>query len=163
MNDSAGIHFRAAALIMKYSEKDDYGQVLKTDVPILHTCVHPANRAGVYTQGKACKTLLRNIGIDGFNLDEVNSNPIVIRERPRKDPTDTSVSFLEHNIHKSSLDPLLAGAYRESDPVVFANLAHCHIEQTRRALKRKLKWGHDVLAAEDGMRACDADGNLRST
>ena len=107
MSDTAGIHVRAAALIMKYGEKDNYGQVLKTDVPILHTCVHPANRAGVYTQGKACKTLLRSIGIDGFNLDEVNSSPIVMRERPKKDLNDTYVSFLEYNINKSSLDPLI--------------------------------------------------------
>ena len=132
-------------------------------MPILHTCVHPANRAHVYTQGKACKTLLRNIGRDGFNLNEVNSKPIVIRERPQKERDATYVSLLEHNIQKSSLDPLLAGAYGESDTVLFANLAHCHMEQVGRCIQRKLKWGHDVFAPEDGMRACDADGNLSIT
>ena len=79
--------------------------------------------------------------------------------KERKESYD---SFLAYNIKKSSRDALLAGAYREFDPVVFVDLAHCHMENLGRCLKRKLKWGHDVFPP-DGMRACDADGNLSIT
>ena len=138
MSDSAGIQARAGAYIEKYAERDEHGIKLKINVSIFSTCVHPLNRAGVYTQGKACKTLLRNIGRDGFSINEVNSNPIVIRERPQKERDDKYVSFLDHNIQKSKLDMLLAGAYAESDLVVFASLAHCHMVQVGRCLHRRI-------------------------
>ena len=89
MSDTAGIVARAAAWIEKYCEKDDYGNKLKSIVSILQSCVHPANRGQFYTQGKACKTLLGNIGRDGFSMNEVNINPIVIRERPQKEQDAT--------------------------------------------------------------------------
>ena len=71
------------------------------DVPFLHTSIRSGNRGGVYTQGEACRTLLQNIGTDGFSKDEANSMPIVMRERPPKDRLQTYETFLEYNIRKS--------------------------------------------------------------
>ena len=96
-----GIYIRAAAYIAKYSEKDEYGSPMRIDVPFLHTSIHSGNRGGVYTQGNACKTLLQNIGTDGFSKDEANSMPIVMRERPLKDRQEIHETFLEYNIRKS--------------------------------------------------------------
>ena len=155
-----GICVRAAAWTIKYCEKDGYNKPLLINVPLLETCVHKGNRGFVYTQGKGCRTLLGKLGQDGFLIDVANSNGIVMRELPVADRPANYETFLEYNMKKSSNDELLAGAYLASDPVGFANLAHCHVEQIGRAIIRKLKWGHDVFPPELGLKACDPNGNL---
>ena len=151
---------RAAAWKAKYCEMDPYGQPLLIDIGLSFLCVHPGNRGFVYTQGKACKALMRGLGIDGFLQAKVNSSPVVVMERPVEGRSGNYESFLAYNIRKSNDDELLAGAYLDSDPVLFANLNHCHALNTGRAVIRKLPWGHDVFPPELGLRACDADGNL---
>ena len=155
-----GICVRAAAWIVKYCEKDDDGCPLLIDVHFLHTCVHPGNRGGVYTQGEACRTLLKSIGTDGFLIDQANTTPIVMRERPEQKRTTDYETFLQYNIRKTSHDSLLAGAYQPTDHVSYANLAHCHLENVVRAVHRKLPWGHSMFPPQLGIRSCDSDGKL---
>ena len=155
-----GICVRAAAFTMKYCEKDNDGKPLLIDIPLLMTCIHRGNRGFVYIQGRACKTLLRKLGIDGFLKGEANSKPIMVRERPASDRPDEYESFLGYNIRKSEQDDILAGAYLPTDPVMFSNLAHGHLENMGRAIIRQLHWGHDVFPPELGIHACDASGNL---
>ena len=89
---------------MKYCDKDEYGNPLLIDVPVHQTCVHRGNRGGVYTQGLACKNLLRNLATDGFLKQEANSSPIVMRERHLSDRPPKYETYLEYNLKKSAND-----------------------------------------------------------
>ena len=100
---------------MKSCEKNEYGEPRLIDVPVLQTSNHWGNRGGVYTQGKACKTLLRNLGTDGFVMAEANNSPIVVRERQLNDRPQDYETFLDYNLRKSAKDELLAGAYLPTD------------------------------------------------
>ena len=156
-----GILVRAAAFKVKYAEKGEDGLPLLLTVPIMRTCAHPGNRGCVYTQGQACKTLLKSIGTEGFSQELANSpNTVVVRERPPMDRPVDYRTFLEHNMLKSSQDELLDGAYLKSDDVQFGNLSHCHMENVARAILRKLHWGTDVFSPDSGIRFCDIEGRL---
>ena len=159
-NDAVkGLCLRAAAHVAKYCEKDAYGQPLLIDIDIWSTSVHPGNRGFFYTQGKACKSLLLRLGKGGFLKDEANTKPIMMRERPSHDRPPEYESFLAYNLRKSKRDDLLAGTYLPSDPIVFANLAHCHLLNMSRAAGRGLPWG-EVFPSDTGIRSTDGSGNL---
>ena len=159
-NTVNGLCVRAAAFTMKYCDKDSCGLPLFIDISVLSTSIHQGNKGFVYTQGQACRTLLRKLGLDGFVKDEASSKPIMMRERPASDRPADYESLLAYNIRKSEQDDLLAGAYLPTDPVVYANLAHCHLENVSRAVFRQLPCGNDVFPPELGIHASDGSGNL---
>ena len=53
-----GIVCRADQLEEEWCERDIKNKPIFETVPIMNVGVHPGNRGGVYTQGKACRTLL---------------------------------------------------------------------------------------------------------
>ena len=157
-----GIRVRSAAFIAKYAERDADGNILEMNLPILQTCVHPANRGFVYTQGKAVETLFRNILIDGFDKPDISSRCVAIRERPVTLRPVGYEPFLDFNIRKSLEDDLLAGAYLPTDAVIAANVNHCHGLQLGRAVLRRLKFKieFDHALGLTGLHTCDSDGRL---
>ena len=74
-------------------------------------------------------------------------------------PAATYETFAQYNIRKSSGDKLLHGAYKDTDMVSYASLAHSHLLNTSRAILRRLKW--DVEFDQSlAMSVCDQAGLL---
>ena len=116
----------------------------------------PPRAQGIYVHAKC--NLPQHI-VDGFVKEAANDNKIVMRERAAKDQHAGYETVLEYNIRKSEEDPLLCGAYLPTDPVVFANIGHCHNLQTGRAAIRELKWDMK-FNPKLGIDVCDAEGRL---
>ena len=61
-----GIMVRAAAMEVKYCDKDGNDKPLLIAIPIRKGGVHKDNRGSVYTQGKAVVTLFQQLPLDSF-------------------------------------------------------------------------------------------------
>ena len=51
----------------------------------------------------ACKTLLEQILLDGFDADHANFKGVAVMERPANLRDNTYISFLDHNLNRSCL------------------------------------------------------------
>ena len=95
-----GLICRASTYAAQWCEVDSDNKPVVETVPIMNVGVHKGNRGGVYTQGIACKTLLKTIIMDGFDKTQANSQGLAVRERPEKCRSDAE-TILQYNINEA--------------------------------------------------------------
>ena len=83
MHECVDIVTRAMSYEAKYARTDEWGKHVWKTVGHTQCGVHPQNRAGHYTEGKAVAALAEKILTTGFSIDEANDRGVGIEECPK--------------------------------------------------------------------------------
>ena len=153
-----GIKTQAQALANHWAEKID-NEIVSERVPLRFLGVHPCNRQGVYTQGRACKALFEKIGRQGFSKEDACTPVWAVRQAPSHVTAIAAgkgvpETFHEFNLRKSGEDELPAGTYDRNGTCTHALLGHCHLLNTTRAVDAGAKW-EVSFPTEMGFHPCD--------
>ena len=154
MHESVDSVTKAMAYEAKYARTDEWGKHVWKTADHTQCGVHPQNRGGYYTEGKAVAALGEKILTTGFSIDEADDRGVGIVECPKYERNREHKTILEYNIEQSTKDPILNGSYEETDDVQYGLGHHNHLLNLMCAFIKCLRWQSYINLSQYGIETC---------